>query len=211
MRKLVLLVMVVSLACKGSDKRVAELEETLRQKDAQIRQERKAREQSIATDEARYRELLAQKTQADDLLVRLRNVMGASMMARALAMPVSYTSTPTQQQVQPVVPSAPPSPQPQAASVSGLPPTSRRPTDDRGIIDQCTAKWGTNYEMVEYCEKEQQQAKDALAQRESAHPINDAVMAGITRDCDQKWRGNFEMIDYCQKEAISAYQRLNTH
>ena len=206
----ILLLAVVSCRSNDDAKRIAQLEETVRQQQAQIGQERKAREQTIATDDARYQEVMKEKARADDLLEKIRNVMGAPAMANLASAPVSYAAQPQPQVAQAWTPTVS-TPTPEVARRDPPLAPHRPPTDDRTIIEACAAKWGSNYEMVEYCQKEQQTAKDALATRESAHPINDAVMAGIRRDCQGKWLTNFEMRDYCEKEQVGAYQRVNTH
>jgi len=72
-------------------------------------------------------------------------------------------------------------------------------TSDRGIIEQCSAKWKTDYPMVEYCEREQQSAKDSVSNRERSHTINDSIYVGIHHQCQQKWGGDFTMVDYARK------------
>ena len=62
--------------------------------------------------------------------------------------------------------------------------------------------------MVEYCEKEQQGAKDRL-DRGNVYGISGPVFSAIRQQCQQKWATNFEMREYCEKEQAGAYKRLN--
>jgi hypothetical protein len=82
------------------------------------------------------------------------------------------------------------------------------PTMDATIIAQCSGKWGTNYEMVEYCQKEQQGAKDRL-DRGNVYGISGPVFGSIRQECQQKWQNNFEMREYCEKEQAGAYKRIS--
>lgn len=88
-------------------------------------------------------------------------------------------------------------------------PRSAPPTNDSGIIAACSTQWGSDFRMVEYCQRQQQEAKEALASRASSPPINDSVMAGIRRDCIGQWAGDYRMRDYCEKQQIASYQKIN--
>jgi len=83
------------------------------------------------------------------------------------------------------------------------------PTTDKGIVARCTTEWGSNFRMIEFCERQQQEALEALAARQREHPINDSVMAGISRGCIQEWKDNYRMRDFCEKQQIDAYRRIS--
>ena len=101
---------------------------------------------------------------------------------------------------------SPTSPSQRASGTSGT--SSARPTSDPTIIAQCSSKWGSNFEMVEYCQKEQQGAKDRL-DRGNVYEVSGSVFATIRQQCQQKWGTNFEMREYCEKEQTGAYKRIN--
>jgi len=62
--------------------------------------------------------------------------------------------------------------------------------------------------MIEYCEKQQQQAKDNL-DRGNVYDVPGPVFGTIREQCRQKWIANFEMREYCEKEQASAYKRIH--
>lgn len=97
----------------------------------------------------------------------------------------------------------------QHAQILTIGSTSSGITGDPAIIRHCTAKWGANYEMVEYCQKNQQSAKNTWERGSSAYNTNDAVFAGIRRGCSSKWGTNYEMLVYCEKNQVDAYNAIS--
>ena len=67
------------------------------------------------------------------------------------------------------------------------------------IRNNCFQKWKNNYEMVEYCIKEQTEALSVL-RRSPSTPIKNRCMG--------KWKENYEMVNYCIKEQSGAARRL---
>ncbi len=68
------------------------------------------------------------------------------------------------------------------------------------IIQNCKKKWGTNYRMVKYCIKQQQQALNYVA----------AVSNGgiIKQQCQSKWGTNYRMVKYCIGQQQQAFNYL---
>lgn len=93
-------------------------------------------------------------------------------------------------------------------SAPSLPPYKQSITTDRSIIDLCNTKWGTNFEMVESCQKGQQNAKDTLA-KGNTHGIPGPAFDTIRGGCSSKWGSNFEMREYCEKEQAKSYRNVN--
>jgi hypothetical protein len=55
-------------------------------------------------------------------------------------------------------------------------------------IDQrCKSEWGSNKEMVEYCVKNQRNAKKEIS----------AFSGQIGENCENEWGNNYEMVLYC--------------
>lgn len=66
------------------------------------------------------------------------------------------------------------------------------------ITSFCRNKWATDYEMTEYCIKNQTEALQIL-QRYSGE---------ILYNCSEKWGDDFEMTEYCTKNQTEAKNRL---
>lgn len=74
------------------------------------------------------------------------------------------------------------------------------PKATRGVIESdCKKKWGTNYEMVEYCIKNQRQAVNNLSRHSGP----------ILQECGRKWGTNYEMVEYCTKNQQQAQRNLS--
>lgn len=69
---------------------------------------------------------------------------------------------------------------------------------DQSILSYCRQKWGQDFEMTEYCMKNQQTAKRAL----SRYPQD------ILDFCGNKWGSDYEMLEYCSKNQYAAQQRI---
>lgn len=86
---------------------------------------------------------------------------------------------------------APVTPEPQSVYVA----------NQSTILSNCKGKWGTNYEMVEYCVEQQSQAKRNL----SSHG------GQILDDCRKKWGDNYEMVEYCSNQQNQAKRNLEQY
>ena len=75
----------------------------------------------------------------------------------------------------------------------------------------CAAKWPSDFEMQDYCLKQQRQGMHDYALELSDAP---KPLIGPLYNCAVKWTENgipdFEMIAYCGKQQVEAYQRLNS-
>lgn len=71
--------------------------------------------------------------------------------------------------------------------------TNRNFPDD--IRQRCANKWGSNYEMVNHCIKQQTQALSSVKRR----PDNE-----IMDRCVNKWGTNYEMVEHCLKQQSQA-------
>ena len=67
------------------------------------------------------------------------------------------------------------------------------------IRSNCFSKWGEDYEMVEYCIKNQSNA---------ASNINNAPNTNIKNNCLRKWGEDYEMVEYCMNQQSGALQRI---
>jgi hypothetical protein len=67
------------------------------------------------------------------------------------------------------------------------------------IMDNCRAKWGTNYRMIKYCRNTQIAAKSFVDAQ-----YNDI----IKEQCTRKWGDNYRMIKYCINTQRSAKNDL---
>jgi hypothetical protein len=78
--------------------------------------------------------------------------------------------------------------------------------DSEGVIRRhCTKKWPDDFEMREYCEKQQRESVQTLR---SAIPtdVPTSAFAGIRGHCAQKWPDDFEMRAYCEKQQVDGYR-----
>ncbi|MFA7050395.1 MAG: hypothetical protein WC164_04795 [Patescibacteria group bacterium] len=69
-----------------------------------------------------------------------------------------------------------------------------------GIKSSCQNKWGTDYEMVEYCIKKQTEAWNNL--RGWSGPIKN--------ECSGKWGTDYEMVEYCIKKQTEAKNNIDS-
>lgn len=69
------------------------------------------------------------------------------------------------------------------------------------IESDCNRKWGRDYEMVEYCINQQQEAKGNL--------VNHGGQ--ILDDCRQKWGNDYEMVEYCSNQQRGAKRNLSRY
>lgn len=98
---------------------------------------------------------------------------------------------------------------PASAPASTESPTSGPLTRDPDIIRHCAEKWQSNFQMVAYCQKGQQQAKDTWLRGNNVHNTNGSAFATIRRECTSKWGTNYEMRVYCEREQVKAYATIN--
>lgn len=67
-----------------------------------------------------------------------------------------------------------------------------------GITQRCRDDWGKNYEMREYCMKNQKEARRKLGK----------YSADIIEFCRKDWGDNYEMLEYCAKNQSAARRRI---
>lgn len=67
------------------------------------------------------------------------------------------------------------------------------------IRSKCFQKWNTDYQMVEYCIKEQTEASSKL-QRTPSSPIQSK--------CISKWGQDYQMVNYCIEQQSGSANRL---
>ena len=67
------------------------------------------------------------------------------------------------------------------------------------IRSYCFNEWGENYEMVEYCMKNQSNA---------ALNIYNSPDSNIKNNCLREWGENYEMVEYCMNQQSAALQRI---
>ncbi len=66
------------------------------------------------------------------------------------------------------------------------------------ILNNCKAKWKTNYSMVKYCVDKQTKAKRSLPRQNST----------ILNNCKAKWKTNYSMVKYCVDKQTKAKREL---
>jgi len=66
------------------------------------------------------------------------------------------------------------------------------------ILNNCRAKWKTNYSMVKYCMDKQTKAKRSLPRQNST----------ILNNCRAKWKTNYSMVKYCVDKQTKAKREL---
>ena len=66
------------------------------------------------------------------------------------------------------------------------------------ILENCQAKWGTDYSMVKYCVDKQTKAKQELPKQSSI----------ILNNCKAKWGTDYSMIKYCVDKQTKAKNAL---
>jgi hypothetical protein len=75
-----------------------------------------------------------------------------------------------------------------------------RTEPDMDIAEACRNKWHNDYEMQDYCRKQQEEARSWA---KHASIDND-----IAVHCTSEWPANWEMFAYCVKQQNAAKQRL---
>lgn len=73
------------------------------------------------------------------------------------------------------------------------------PEAKANIRNNCFQKWKTDYEMVEYCIEQQNEALSKLRRIPNS---------GIKSRCTNKWGQDYEMVVYCIEEQSGAAGRL---
>ncbi len=72
-----------------------------------------------------------------------------------------------------------------------------------GIKENCMKEWGDNYRMVEYCVKQQSQAKSWLLSNSAT------ISPEIRRRCKSEWKTNYRMVKYCVEKQSKSKRNLN--
>jgi len=87
------------------------------------------------------------------------------------------------------------------------------------IIQDCKNKWGNNYEMVQFCIKEQSKAKKVVslkkcqslwgsAKRQCLNYQRD-IGKPLMSKCKSKWGNNYEMVQFCVDEQTKSYKKIS--
>ena len=72
----------------------------------------------------------------------------------------------------------------------------------------CTAEWGTDYEMVNYC-MEQLAEGNIVFNRYMKKAETDAeILLGPFATCRSKWGIEWDMIAYCAEQQVNGYLKL---
>src|SRR5688500_4455610 len=66
----------------------------------------------------------------------------------------------------------------------------------------CAARWRVDYEMQEYCIRQQQEAR--------AWVQNRRIDSGIAAHCRGRWPSDWEMFAYCVKQQEEAYTAVRS-
>ena len=69
------------------------------------------------------------------------------------------------------------------------------------IRKKCKEKWDTNYEMIEFCIKNQ---------KDSYKKLKNGVNSFYTQQCKEKWGTNYEMVEFCIKDKEGEYTHSNS-
>lgn len=71
-------------------------------------------------------------------------------------------------------------------------------TSKQSVTEKCSREWGTDYRMVEYCIKKQNEAIRNLSGQSGA----------ILEKCRNEWGDDYRMVEYCTKKQTEAKRRL---
>lgn len=77
-----------------------------------------------------------------------------------------------------------------------------------GVLKRfCSDRYPTDFEMQEYCRKQQREAVAKLLGQPSPS-IPDSVVGMVRNQCAQRYPADFEMREYCEKQQFEAYEAL---
>lgn len=81
-------------------------------------------------------------------------------------------------------------------------------TADQSIVARCAQEWKTDFKMIAYCQKKQQDAKDKL-DRGNLYGINGTAFDIIRGNCRNEWGTDYSMRVYCEEKQTAAYKQVN--
>lgn len=67
------------------------------------------------------------------------------------------------------------------------------------IKNDCSKEWGRDYSMIEYCVKNQTEARDKLRR----------YSGSIRNDCEKEWGSDYRMVVYCIEKQTKAKRNLD--
>jgi hypothetical protein len=98
-----------------------------------------------------------------------------------------------------------------------LPPLNSEPSSSTGEDDyseaeqvirrHCEREWPNDYNMRNYCIKQQREALTILKQGRP-HDIPEEIFAGIRNKCSAEWPEDYSMRQYCEKQQLDSYREL---
>lgn len=84
-------------------------------------------------------------------------------------------------------------------------------TPDESLKNQCASQWEYDYQMQEFCYKQQREAADTIESYMKMYPEGTEERNILLR-CAAQWKiGNsfdFVMVEFCAKQQLEAYRRL---
>ncbi len=75
------------------------------------------------------------------------------------------------------------------------------------IRRHCEREWPNDYNMRNYCTKQQRQAL-AILKEGRPHDIPEEVFVGIRSKCAVEWPEDYNMRQYCEKQQFDSYREL---
>lgn len=75
------------------------------------------------------------------------------------------------------------------------------------IKQDCAKKWGTNYQMQEFCIGQQTEAAAKL-RGPGPSDIPTTTFSTIRKECQSKWGTNFQMREFCEGQQTEAFRKI---
>lgn len=88
--------------------------------------------------------------------------------------------------------------------------SSGGPSVADNINQRCEEKWGTDFQMQEYCRGQHMEAARKLSAMMKSMPseIGETRWNQIFGGCATKWDTDYQMIEYCTNNQIEALRKL---
>ncbi len=75
------------------------------------------------------------------------------------------------------------------------------------IREHCLKEWPEDFQLRAYCERQQREAVNKLAQGKPAD-ITEAEYQQVMRQCISEWDKDFQLIEYCTRQQYEAIREL---
>lgn len=79
--------------------------------------------------------------------------------------------------------------------------------DSDAVKAECSREWGTQYNMVAFCTRQQIDAVQQIGATTAGLPQD--VADGILVTCDQQWRPQWNMVVFCMQQQVDGWRAIN--